>query len=114
MTAKPRDSSLPFAKSGREQTEAMRGVQKELLEAYEQASRAWIARIKSELDLWSELATKLAGTRSAPEALGAYQECIAQRMQMAAEDWRRLSDDYQRVMQTITQSTFNGRPMATT
>jgi len=29
--------------------------------------------------------------RSAPEALSAYQECIAQRMQMAAEDWRRLS-----------------------
>jgi hypothetical protein len=114
MTAKPRDSSLPFAKSGREQTEAMLGLQKELLEAYEQASHAWIARIKSELDLWSELATKLAGTRSAPEASGAYQECIAQRMQMATEDWRRLSDDYQKVMQTITQSTSNGRPMAST
>ena len=114
MIAKPTDSSTPFPKFGNEQAEAMLGVQKELLEAYEQVSRAWLARIKSEVDLWSELATKLAGTRSAPEALGAYQECFAQRMQMAAEDWRRLSDDCQKVMQTIVQSPLNGRPIAST
>jgi len=114
MTAKPIDASTPFPKFSPEQTEAMLGVQKELLEACEQASRAWLARIKSEVDLWSGLATKLAATRSAPEALGAYQECLAQRMQMAAEDWRRLSDDCQKVMQTITQSPFNGRPVANT
>ena len=111
MTAKPTDSST---KSGKEQTEAMLGVQKELLDVCEQASRAWLARVESEVELWSELATKLAGTRSAPEALGAYQECITQRMQMAAEDWRHLSDDCQKVMQTITQSPFNGRPIAST
>jgi hypothetical protein len=63
--------------------------------------RAWLSRIKSEVDLSSGLATKLAATRSAPEALGAYQECLAQRIQMAAEDWRRLSDDCQKVMQTM-------------
>src|SRR5262245_6602746 len=110
----PTVSSTPFPKSGIEQTEAMLGVHKELLEAYEQAIRAWLARIKSEVDFWSQLATKLAATRSAPEALGAYQECVAQRMQMAAEDWRRLSDDYQKLMQTIAQSPFNGRPIAST
>jgi phasin protein len=114
MTAKATESSTPFPKFGKEQTEAMLGVQKELLEACEQASRAWLARIKSEVDLWSELATKLAATRSAPEALGAYQECLAQRMQMAAEDWRGLSDDCQKVMQTIVQSPLNGRPIAST
>lgn len=95
MTAKPTGSSTPFPKLGKEQTESMLDLQKELLEACEQASRAWLARVKSEVDLWSELAAKLARTQSAPEALGTYQECVAQRMQMAAEDWRRLSDDYQ-------------------
>ena len=114
MTAKPTDAATPFPKFAPEQTEAMLGVQKELLEACEQASRAWLARMKSEVDLWSGLATKLAATRSAPEALGAYQECLAQRMQMAAEDWRRLSEDYQKVMQTITQSPSYGRPTAST
>src|SRR5262245_48138960 len=111
MTAKQTDSSTPFSKVGKEQTEAMLGVQKELLEACEQASRAWLDRIKSEVDLWSGLGTKLAATRSAPEALSAYQECLTQRMQMAAEDWRRLSDDCQKVMQTFAS---NGWPAAST
>jgi hypothetical protein len=90
----------------------MLGMQKELLAAYEQASRAWLGRVKSEVDLWSGLAIKLAATRSAPDALGAYQECITQRMQMAAEDGRRLSDECQKVMQTITRSLSNGWPTA--
>jgi hypothetical protein len=85
-------------------------MQKELLDAYEQASRAWLARVKSEVDLWSELATKLTGTHSTSEAMGAYQECVAKRMQMAAEDGRRLSDDCQKVMQMITRSMSNGWP----
>jgi hypothetical protein len=40
MTAKPTDSSTPFPKSEKEQTEAML--------ACEQASRAWLARVKWE------------------------------------------------------------------
>jgi hypothetical protein len=40
---------------GKERTEAMLAVQKELLEGYEEASRAWIARVKSEVELWSGL-----------------------------------------------------------
>jgi hypothetical protein len=112
MATKPTDSSTPFLKLGKEQTEGMLAMQKELLAAYEQASRAWLTRVKSEVDLWSGLATKLAGTRSAPDALGAYQECITQRMQMAAEDGRRLSDECQKVMQTIARSLSNGWPTA--
>jgi hypothetical protein len=114
MTAKPTDSSTPFLKLGKEQTEAMVGLQKELLDAYEQASRAWLARVKSQVDLWSKLAAKLAATRSAPEAVSAYQECVTRWMQMAAEDGRRFSDDCQKVMQTITGSLSNGRPIAST
>jgi hypothetical protein len=78
--------SMPFFKLGNEKTEAMLGMQKELLNAYEQISRAWHA-LKSETDLWSDLATKLTSTRSVPEALAAHQECVAQRMRMVAERW---------------------------
>src|SRR5215813_2086698 len=73
-------------------------------------SKPGTARLKSEVDLWSELATKLTGTHSTSEAMGAYQECVAKRMQMAAEDGRRLSDDCQKVMQMITRSMSNGWP----
>src|SRR5262249_853984 len=99
---------------GKDQTEAMLSMQKELLDAYDQSNRAWLARVKSEGDLWSELAKKLSETRSAPEALAAYQQCVPQRMQMPPEDGRRLYDDCQKVRQPITRSRSNGRPMAST
>jgi hypothetical protein len=98
-----------FAK-GQEQTEAMLGMQKELLDAYEQASRTWLARVRSEVDLWTELAAKLATTRSLPEALGTYQECVTQRMQMAVEDGRRMSEECQKLLQTFTRPLPNGWP----
>ena len=88
---------------GKEQTDAMVNMQKEILSAYEEASRSWLARVKSEVELWSELAEKLGKTQSLPEALGAYQQCVAQRVQMAAEDGRRLFEEYQTLMQKMTR-----------
>ena len=108
MVTRPADAPMSSFKLGKEQTEAMVNMQKELLDAYEQASRTWLARVKSEVDLWSELATKLSATRSVPEAMSAYQECAAQRMQMAAEDGQRLLADYQKITQQIARSLGNG------
>jgi Phasin protein len=101
-------------KLGREQSEATFKIQKDVLEAYEEASRAWLARVQSEVDLWSQLATRLAATRSIPEALGAYQESVAQRMQMAAEDGKRLSDDCRDIMSKIAGSLTKGWPAGST
>jgi hypothetical protein len=89
-------------------------LQKELLEAYEQASRAWVARVRSEVDLWSALASKMTTLRSAPEAMQAYQECLAERMQMGAEDGRRLAKQCEELMQRVTRSFSNGWPTAST
>ncbi len=88
--------------------EATLGIQKELLEAYEQASRAWLARVQSEIELWSDLANKLTTTRSIPDALGAYQESVAQRLQMATDDGRRMATECQEVMDKITRSLTKG------
>jgi hypothetical protein len=97
-----------LCKLGKERTDAMLTLQKDLLDAYEQASGAWLARVQSEADLWSELAAKLTKTGSLPEALGIYQESIAQRTQMAAEDGRRLAEEAQRIIKTIAESLPNG------
>jgi len=99
-------------KYGREQTEATLGIQKELLGAYEQASRAWLARVQSEIELWSDLANKLSATRSIPDALGAYQESVAQRLQMATDDGRRMATECQEMMEKITRSMTKGWPGA--
>jgi hypothetical protein len=114
MVSRPADAATSSFKLGKEQTEAMLSVQKELLDSYEQASRAWLARVKSEVDLWSALAAKLSTTRSVPEALSAYQECVAQRMQMAAEDGQRLLEDCQKITQHLTRSLPNGWPSGST
>ena len=97
MTTTPSEL-LPFGKT---QTEAMLNLQKDLVELYEQSSRAWLDRAKSEMELWSGLATKLTGTRSVPEAMEAYQNCVTEQMHMSAEDGKRLFDDCQKITQKI-------------
>jgi putative heme degradation protein len=100
--------------TGKDQTESMLNTQKELFDAYEHASHLWLTRVKSELDLWSELATRLAATRSAPEAIVVCQESVAQRVRMAAEDGQRLIDEWQEITGIVTRSLSEGRPTAST
>jgi hypothetical protein len=101
-------SPIPFFNVGQERTEAATALQKELLETYEQASRAWLARVESEVALWSDLATKLTASRSIPEALEAYTKSASQRMEMTVEDGRHLLNDCQQISQKITKSLTNG------
>lgn len=107
-------SPSPLLNWGQERTEAAITLQKAILESYEQASRAWLARMQSEVSLWSDLANKLSATRSVPEALETYTKCVSQRMQMAADDGRRLVDESQQITQKISQSLGNGWPTAST
>ena len=105
-TAKP--DALAFLNWGQDRTEAALALQKDLLAAYEEASRTWLARLQSEVALWSDLATKLGATRTVPEALQTYANCVSQRMKMAADDGRMLVDEAQQIAQKITQSLTNG------
>lgn len=82
-------------------------VQKELLNEYEEAARAWAARVKSEIELWSDLAAKVTASHSIPEGLEAYRDFASQRIQMAVEDGKRLFDEGQKVISVVTKS-FKG------
>jgi hypothetical protein len=104
----------PFPDVGKESTQAMLNMQKELLEAYEQASRAWLDRVKSETEFWSDLARKVSTTRNPSEALAAYQESVAQRMQMAAEDGRRLFEECQKISEKLSRSLPKAWPTGST
>jgi len=99
---------------GQDQTTVAIELQKAILESCQHASRAWVDRMQSELSLWSDLANKLSGSKSVPEAVETYTKCISQRMQMAADDGRRLVDEAQQITQKIAQSMGNGRPTAST
>jgi hypothetical protein len=89
---------------------AVLNLQKEVLDVYEQASRAWFDRVKSEVNLWSALARKLSATRYTPEALDTYQKFMTERMEMAAEDGRQLLHDCQETTQKLTRSLSSGWP----
>jgi Phasin protein len=93
---------------GKERTEAMMHVQQEFLDAYQQAGKAWVDRVQSEVKFWSELAGKLAASRSVPEGMETCSESIAHRMQMAAEDGRRLFEDGQKMIAAVTATLTNG------
>jgi hypothetical protein len=95
---------------GQHQTETALNLQKAILESCEQASRAWIDRVQSEISLWSDFASKLSGTKSIPEAFEMYTKCVSQRMQMAADDGRKLVEEAQQMTQKLAQSMSNGRP----
>ena len=99
---------VDLLKFGKERTDAMMTLQKDLLDAYEQATNAGLARVKSEADLWSGLAAKLTKASSAPEMVAAYHEGLAERMQMAAEDGKKLVEDTKKIMKRIADLLPNG------
>ena len=99
---------------GQDRTESALALQKAILESYEQTSRAWLDRMQSEVSLWSDLANKLSATRTVPEALETCTKCVSQRMQMAADDGRRLVEEAQQITQKIAKSLGNGGPTAST
>jgi len=93
---------------GQERGEAVLNLQKAILQSYEQSSRAWLERLQSEVSLWSDLASKLSNTKSVPEAIETCTKCASKRMQMAADDGRRLVEDAQQITQRIALSLGNG------
>jgi hypothetical protein len=101
-------ATTPPFEMGQQRTETMLAMQKELLGAYEEARRAWLARVQSEVELWTGLAQKLTATRSVPEAVAAYQGCVAQRMKMAAEDAQRIAEECQKGMTKVSGALSNG------
>ena len=103
-TIRPTDGMAPLLELGKERTEAVIALQKRLLDAYGQSSCAWLDRIRSETEFWSDAAIMLTVPRSVPEALMGHQQCIAERIRMIAEDGRKLYEDGQKIIATITQT----------
>ena len=103
-------NAMPIFQLGKNQSEAMLTMQKEMMAAYEEASRAWVDRVKSEVALWSDLAAKLSASKSLPDGVDACRDVVAQRMKMAAEDGRRLFEEGQKIIGAMTRSLSTGWP----
>jgi hypothetical protein len=92
----PNANPAELAEMGKKQVEAMIDVQKEFINAIEEVNREWAARVKAEQDLATEFAGKLTAARSIPETAAICQEWMSRRMELFAEDSRRLVADIQK------------------
>lgn len=103
MTETTPDSNKPQAELSeitKRQFDAAVAVQGELLDQVQGMSQAWFGRAQSELDLFSEIATKFASARSLPEAAAVGQEWMSKRLALAIEDSRRSAANCQKLAQT--------------
>jgi hypothetical protein len=83
-------TSQHFADMGRQSIDAIVGMQKGFLDAFEELNRQWVSGINAEAALASEFFTKLAAAKSIPDAAIACQGCANRQMEILAENGRRL------------------------
>jgi hypothetical protein len=103
----PADFTRQFEQA-REQAKSVFATQKELLDALEQMNAHWLARAKSEAELASTMASKLASARSMPDVSSVYQDWLNLRMQRCLEDSNHMIGDVQKFVQTGVRMMHTG------
>jgi hypothetical protein len=93
--------TLPgLAALGKKRVEELARAQADLLITMKDAHRRWFDRMESEARLASEFTRKVTSCRSIPDAVTACQEWTGRRLEMMADDGKRLLVDSQRMMET--------------
>jgi hypothetical protein len=98
-----------FLEFGTKRIESFMEVQKELVDTFEQFNREQFERAKQETELASRFAGKVTSARSIPDVMAAYQEWISNRMELFAEDGRKLYEDSQKVVNATMKLLSNGK-----
>jgi hypothetical protein len=97
-----------FAQMGGKPAEAFVEMQKQLLDSFDEANRAWLARARLEAVLGIELVNKLTAAHSIHAVASAYAQCMSRHLDMLAEDGRRMLDDGKRLLKSGTRLFTNG------
>ena len=99
--------NFDIAQAGRKQLEALVELQKKFFDPQE-ISRDWAARAKLEADLAREFGKRLTEVKSMQEVVSVSQEWLNRRMELFAEDSRRLIAESQKFMTAVTQVMSGG------
>jgi hypothetical protein len=105
----PNPLSSEFATMGKKSIEELLNAQTELFKELQETGRHWLEIVQSEVALASKFATKLATTRSIPDAMSTCQEWAGRQIEMMTEDSKLLVADTQRFMETGARVLLSGR-----
>jgi len=105
IMAKPDTSASAHAQNGFGNILA---GQSALFQEMNAVGQHWVDAAQAQLNVTSELMSRLASAHTLPDFVSAYQECTTKRLALASAESRRLLDDCQRCMSAATKSFSNG------
>jgi hypothetical protein len=99
-----------MAKANEQVTGFMFGVQKLMLEELIFAGNAFLERTQTEMHLFSELVTKMAGAHSVKDIRTMYEECGKHQLEFIRRDCNRVFRHGERMI-GVASSLFNSHPL---
>lgn len=97
-----------FAGFGKDQTDALMEMQRELSKLIERANEDWLARVELERNMATELTSKLTSAKSLPDAAKAYQEWMSRRIETMTKDSQKFFADSQKFVSSMNRFLANG------
>jgi Phasin protein len=101
-------SAAGLARSGQKHVEDMISLQREFSGYLQDLNENWLTHMQSEAALASEFTSKLSETHSIPETANICQEWAKRRMELFAEDGKRLFADTRKIMENGVRTLASG------
>jgi hypothetical protein len=111
-TAAAETMSSRMADIGANSFNAGMRMQTEMFDTLQTIGHQWLERKTHEAELAFNLPNRLAGARTLPDAVSAYQEWLSEWLAMCNEDSRRLVTDGQKIVATGVRCFTNISPSA--
>jgi hypothetical protein len=99
------------AEAGVKRVEDVMGLQKQLVTYLQDVSRNWFDHMQSEAVMASELSGRLAGARSMPDVVTAWQEWTNRRMELLAQDSRQVLKGTEKLLEAGARAFADGWPV---
>jgi len=105
------DAAARLTKANQHALDFMFGAQKAMLEEMMFASNEMLERTRTEMHLFSELVSKMAGSHSVKDMKTMCEECSQHQIDFVRRDSERLFKHGERMVET-TSNLFNNRPQS--
>jgi hypothetical protein len=105
------DAATQLTAANKRAVDFMFGAQKAMLEEIVFAGNEMLDRVRTEMHLFSEFASKMAGSHSVKDVKTMYEECGQHQIDFVRRDCERLFKHGERLIETMS-NLFGNRPQA--